>query len=374
VAKINTVEEIEVILQNVFSDLVKKIFSGLIKRYNDESRGVTIEQIDVFLEYQEETETVAISSLYLHKVNDLIVLDNDSTLMLTLNMPKFVWDLFRSYNAYKFSRLFVKDALNPNAGWRFSISWAANVNALFVAARYLVPKDKNVPDTLVNNVLEGLEEGGLTLIGGDFKQGKTTLAYSIIRKWMKLGGRHAAVSTLEDPIEQVLGIPARQRDIPERYWKDYIPIIVREGSSLVFFGEISTPETAYVLAQYAVTGLPTLATIHASKPGMILSRFAELVKAAAKNEYPVDFISQTIYVKLIKDLDGQVKQLVEYVNWNKLRKEYGISIADLAYSRGNYSEIVYNNKYRTSKAIITCKDYATIANIQNKAAVSHCSD
>jgi len=287
-----------------------------------------LQQIDMFWRVENGNEGTQLVSdtffLRTHGQTQKIKVEDK----LRINIPEQLITIYTDIeHAWEYARFFIR---HKGYGWRYTISWAANTDMLFITGRILKQFDTKIYGNLDEKVIQNiLEHGGLTLIAGDYKQGKTTLAYTLLRKF--IGTELRAVSTLEDPIEQVLPPPARQRDIAEMHWVKYIPLVMREGAEIVFFGEITTGRTAYLMMQYAVSGLPTLATIHASAPDQILPRFAELIRSEREGEFPFSFITQTLWVKL-EHINGELVQIIDWMDWYSVRK-MGLPPTEHAYGR-----------------------------------------
>jgi Tfp pilus assembly pilus retraction ATPase PilT len=208
--------------------------------------------------------------------------------------------------------------------YRFSIhlSYSGIKQYLTMNVRRIAGAESKV-DVLPDVVKRGLNiiaSGGLLLIGGQYGHGKTTFTYHLLKKWIETYPHRAFIITMEDPIEGVLPLPAKQMEMPAEYWVENLKAVMREKPDVVFIGEILTPIMADVLMQYASTGMSVVATIHASSTPHIFSRLKSLLQAQG-NPNPshtiASAIAGTIYVEF-PSVGKNAKQLYEVAHWKKI--------------------------------------------------------
>ena len=116
---------------------------------------------------------------------------------------------------------------------------------------------------------------GTILLTGPSGCGKTTTLYAALRRIHERAGDHAAITTIEDPVEYDLGLFAQMQvsDRSEITFASALTAVLRQDPRVIMVGEIRDPETAAIAMRAGLTGHLVLSTIHAgTAPGVVTRR------------------------------------------------------------------------------------------------------
>ncbi len=124
----------------------------------------------------------------------------------------------------------------------------------------------------VENALQ--KRGGIVLVAGPKKSGKTTTLYSLIQKSYHDG---VNIITIEDPIAYKLqGITQSQVNRDKNYtYFSGLSSIVRQDPDIIVVGEITDKDTAELAAQTALNGHTIFTSLEASDAINAVSRLVE---------------------------------------------------------------------------------------------------
>ncbi len=117
------------------------------------------------------------------------------------------------------------------------------------------------------------EKNGLILLGGSTGSGKTSSAYSLLRKM-----ENRRIYSLEDPVEMKLEnvIQLEINPLLGLNYAEGIRQLMRHDPDVLFIGEIRNEEEAKMSVRAALTGHLVLSTIHAFSASGILERLEDL--------------------------------------------------------------------------------------------------
>lgn len=116
---------------------------------------------------------------------------------------------------------------------------------------------------------------GFIIIGGEARSGKTTTLYTLLDI---LNTPRVSIGTIEDPIEYQMPRVNQTQVRPEIgfTFANGLRALVRQDPDIIMIGEINNDETATLAASAAHSGRLVLATMAASSPAQIISRFKEM--------------------------------------------------------------------------------------------------
>jgi Tfp pilus assembly pilus retraction ATPase PilT len=124
---------------------------------------------------------------------------------------------------------------------------------------------------------------GLFIVAGPFGQGKTTSVASILAaRLIKFGGVGV---TVEDPPEMPLhgahglGV-CFQTDVVNGQFLEACRATARFAPTIIFIGEIRTPETAVEALRASINGSLVMCTLHADSVSMAIERLYSLANAS----------------------------------------------------------------------------------------------
>lgn len=189
----------------------------------------------------------------------------------------------------------------------------------------IIPSD--IPDLtkmgLEDELLEALlPPNGLGLIGGITGSGKSTLAAAMYRFCLDTDPDRK-VTTLEDPIEFVLGRPgdvlqASQlqigRDVGN--YAEGIRADLRRAPSIIGVGEMRDLETFQAALLAGQVGHFCLSTLHIHSPGEAIPRCLTMVPSEMREAAASDMLNVLQYVvvqKLLRTTDGKRQAVREYI-------------------------------------------------------------
>lgn len=141
-----------------------------------------------------------------------------------------------------------------------------------------LPEDLGMPATVLSKFQSALERAsGVILLSGPAGSGKTTTAYSGLRRILN-GPQLRSVITLEDPVEcEIEGAAQSQvQETGDYDWQSGLKALLRQDPEVMLVGEIRDATTASVVFQAAMTGQLVLTTMHAGNAVNALRRLMDL--------------------------------------------------------------------------------------------------
>lgn len=189
----------------------------------------------------------------------------------------------------------------------------------------IIPSD--IPDLtqmgLEYELLEALlPPNGLGLIGGITGSGKSTLLAAIYRYCLD-NDPDRKVTTIEDPIEFVLGRPGDVllptqlqiiRDVDN--YAEGIRADLRRAPSIIGVGEMRDLETFQAALLAGQVGHLCLSTLHIHSPGEAIPRCLTMVPTEMREAAASDMLNVLQYVvvqKLLRTTDGKRQAIREYI-------------------------------------------------------------
>ncbi len=132
--------------------------------------------------------------------------------------------------------------------------------------------------TLVNfeHLLGGLS--GTILLTGPSGSGKTTTIYAALKRIHDRYGDHAAITTIEDPVEYDLGLFAQVQvsSRSELSFASALTSVLRQDPGVIMLGEIRDPQTGEIAMRAGLTGHLVLSTIHSGTACGVLARLMDM--------------------------------------------------------------------------------------------------
>jgi type II secretory ATPase GspE/PulE/Tfp pilus assembly ATPase PilB-like protein len=132
--------------------------------------------------------------------------------------------------------------------------------------------------TLVNfeHLLAGLS--GTILLTGPSGSGKTTTIYAALKRVHDHFGDHAAITTIEDPVEYDLGLFAQVQVSArsELTFAGALTSVLRQDPGVIMLGEIRDPQTGEIAMRAGLTGHMVLSTIHSGTACGVLARLMDM--------------------------------------------------------------------------------------------------
>ena len=189
----------------------------------------------------------------------------------------------------------------------------------------IIPSD--IPDLtqmgLEDELLEALlPPNGLGLIGGITGSGKSTLAAAMYRFCLDTDPDRK-VTTIEDPIEFVLGRPGDVllptqlqiiRDVDN--YAEGIRADLRRAPSIIGVGEMRDLETFQAALLAGQVGHLCLSTLHIHSPGEAIPRCLTMMPSEMREAAASDMLNVLQYVivqKLLRTTDGKRQAVREYI-------------------------------------------------------------
>ena len=119
---------------------------------------------------------------------------------------------------------------------------------------------------------------GTVLLTGPSGTGKTTTLYASLRRIHDRAGDHAAISTIEDPVEYDLGLFAQMEVKPrsELTFARALTAVLRQDPRVIMLGEIRDIETCEIVMRAGLTGHLVLSTIHAGTACGVVTRLLDM--------------------------------------------------------------------------------------------------
>jgi len=131
------------------------------------------------------------------------------------------------------------------------------------------------PDTLARLTKLSKQPMGLILISGPTGSGKTTVAYSLLKR---LVSSECKVLSIEDPIEMIIpGVNQVHLHKPDTTFASALRAFLRHDPDVIFVGESRDAEMMTLTCQAAMTGHLVLSTCHADDAVGSLKRYCEAV-------------------------------------------------------------------------------------------------
>lgn len=145
---------------------------------------------------------------------------------------------------------------------------------------------------------------GLILIAGPTGSGKTSTMYEMLTE---LACDEVNIVTIEDPIEyNITG--TNQIAINERVGMTFpvaMKSVLRQDPDIIAIGEIRDAQTAEIAYRAAITGHPTLATVHAQNASTLMSRMDSVgINTAMMEETLRGVIIQRLVRRVCKKCHG----------------------------------------------------------------------
>ncbi|MHC4469501.1 MAG: GspE/PulE family protein [Planctomycetota bacterium] len=119
---------------------------------------------------------------------------------------------------------------------------------------------------------------GMILLTGPSGSGKTTTLYAVLRRIHERAGDHAAITTIEDPVEYELGLFA-QMEVNHRSELTFaksLTAVLRQDPRVIMLGEIRDPETCEIAMRAGLTGHLVLSTIHSGTACGVMTRLLDM--------------------------------------------------------------------------------------------------
>ncbi|OED45265.1 hypothetical protein AB836_02170 [Rickettsiales bacterium (ex Bugula neritina AB1)] len=142
-----------------------------------------------------------------------------------------------------------------------------------ISLRIIYDQENNylLTNKLINLLEKYIEKPGLIIIGGKTGEGKTTLMYEILKKFVLL---NKTIISIEDPIEKYIkGV--FQREINESY-SNIIKSSLRHNPDIITIGETRDEDTAKMIVRSVLTGHTILTTIHVKNSYNLLQRLKDM--------------------------------------------------------------------------------------------------
>ena len=124
--------------------------------------------------------------------------------------------------------------------------------------------------------LSGLS--GTILLTGPAGSGKTTTLYAALRYLHDRCGDHAAITTIEDPVEYDLGLfsQVQVKARSELTFARALTAVLRQDPRVIMLGEIRDPEAGEIAMRAGLTGHLVLSTIHAGTACGVITRLTDM--------------------------------------------------------------------------------------------------
>jgi type II secretory ATPase GspE/PulE/Tfp pilus assembly ATPase PilB-like protein len=135
-----------------------------------------------------------------------------------------------------------------------------------------------LPDMLARFQDHLLGLSGTILLTGPSGTGKTTTLYAALRRIHDRAGDHAAITTIEDPVEYDLGLFA-QMEVNHRSELTFakaLTAVLRQDPRVIMLGEIRDPETCEIAMRAGLTGHLVLSTIHSGTACGVVTRLLDM--------------------------------------------------------------------------------------------------
>lgn len=168
---------------------------------------------------------------------------------------------------------------------------------------------------------------GITLIGGRYATRKTTHCYSYLKHHLEtVGGIGVIVDAPAECIfaaEHLKHAHCIQIDLNtypdnDRKWDHVNNIIRKSSATIVYAGEISTPEAARFLLQQAYTGRPILANLHGETIQSVIENLISLGEKSGIADYR-ESLSQVLVGITCQSLSKD-NVLIEYLQISEAEK------------------------------------------------------
>jgi type II secretory ATPase GspE/PulE/Tfp pilus assembly ATPase PilB-like protein len=123
-----------------------------------------------------------------------------------------------------------------------------------------------------------LRLSGTVLLTGPAGTGKTTTLYAALRRIHDRCGDHAAITTIEDPVEYDLGLFA-QMEVKKRSELTFagaLTAVLRQDPQVIMLGEVRDPATCEIAMRAGLTGHLVLSTIHSGTAAGVVTRLIDM--------------------------------------------------------------------------------------------------
>ena len=119
---------------------------------------------------------------------------------------------------------------------------------------------------------------GTILLTGPSGSGKTTTIYSALRRIHDRCGDHAAITTIEDPVEYDLSLFAQIQvgARTELTFASALTAVLRQDPRVIMVGEVRDPATCEIAMRAGLTGHLVLSTIHAGTACGVVTRLLDM--------------------------------------------------------------------------------------------------
>jgi type II secretory ATPase GspE/PulE/Tfp pilus assembly ATPase PilB-like protein len=123
-----------------------------------------------------------------------------------------------------------------------------------------------------------LSLSGTILLTGPSGSGKTTTLYAGLRRIHDRAGDHAAITTIEDPVEYAHGLFAQIQVNPrsDLTFAKALTSVLRQDPRVIMVGEIRDPDTCEIAMRAGLTGHLVLSTIHSRSACGVITRLLDM--------------------------------------------------------------------------------------------------
>jgi twitching motility protein PilT len=163
------------------------------------------------------------------------------------------------------------------------------------------------PASLVSEFRSWSNRGGLIIVGGATRAGKTTTAVALLTDYLRANGGVAV--TVEDPVEYYLqgehgdGNFCFQREVHEDdEWGEAVKAALRWAPRYIFLGEVRTPAAAKWLLRAATSGHLAMCTVHGGSINETLIAILQIAQSELGDTAPIllaDGLCAVLHQKLI---------------------------------------------------------------------------
>lgn len=211
-------------------------------------------------------------------------------------------------------------------------------------------EDLDLPKPFLETINLWLTRPGISLISGRFATRKTTHCYSYLKHHLKTYGGIGFIvdspAETDFSLETFTNAHCIQVDInqnPDRKnrWENITNIIRKSSATIIYAGEISTPEAAIFLLQQAHTGRSVFANLHGENiPTAIENLISLAEKGGMKEDSARNILSDSLVGVACQAIsNGQpIMEVLQVLSPHELETEVEESRIRDAISTGNYEQ------------------------------------